>query len=103
MAASDYSSSVNLRNEIRRIAASEVERIRPRYKYATVISIPSAGKCEVQFPGETGTVLVSMPYTAAVAAGQIVRVEGLHGDRYIADVSGNNSRQVFFAYDFKIV
>lgn len=99
-----YGTSTKFRDILRKFITAQIERERPRYRYATVVSIPSEDKCEVRFPGETGTVTVNCTSVVPLTAGQTVRVEGLRGDRFIADVTdGGSGATVLFAYDYMIV
>jgi|KBSMisStaDraftv2_1062788.scaffolds.fasta_scaffold334228_2 hypothetical protein len=99
-----FGTSTKFRDIMRKFISAQIERDRPRYRYATVVSIPSADKCEVQFPGESSTVTVNCTSVVPLSAGQTVRVEGLRGDRYIADVTtGGSTATVLFAYDYMIV
>lgn len=89
MALSDYRYALEFRSELQRLVREEVERQRPRYQMATVVSIDRTNrKCVVTFPGDTTNATVSMGSVQPTSAGQVVRVEGLAGDRYISDVMG---------------
>jgi hypothetical protein len=89
MSLSDYRFALEFRAELQRLVKEEVERQRPRYQMATVVSIDRVlRKCTVQFPSDTTTSTVSMGSIQPSSVGQVVRVEGLSGDRYIADVLG---------------
>lgn len=86
---SDLTAATRLRDVIRSLVREELERERPRYKYAQVVSInATAGTCVVTYAGEPGNnVTVKMgKIIRPTTAGQIVRVDGLSGDRFIADV-----------------
>lgn len=86
---SELTAATRLRDVIRAIVREEIERSRPRYKYAQVVSInATAGTCVVTYAGEPGnSVTVRMgKIIRPTAAGQIVRVDGLSGDRFISDV-----------------
>lgn len=85
----DYTYALKFRDVIIEIIKEQIEAIRPRYQMATVISIDRINyTCMVRFPGDTTDAKVNMGSTQPAAVGQIVRVEGLNGDRYIADVMG---------------
>lgn len=85
----EYQTATKMRDVMERLVRSTMEAQRPRYHYATVTSIDrSARKCAVLFPGEPASVVVNMGSVQPKEAGQIVRVDGLAGDRFIADVMG---------------
>lgn len=78
-----------MRDVIERLVRVEIERQRPPYSYATVESIDrTRRRATVIFPGETVGVTVAMGAVQPKAVGQIVRVDGRLGDRFIADVMG---------------
>lgn len=82
------STATAFRDVVREMVQAEVDRIRPRYRYATVVQVTDVNKCEIQYPGEDNTVVVTMPYNARLEPGQVVRIEGMQGDRFIANVIG---------------
>lgn len=85
----DLTSATRLRDVIRAIVREVLEQERPRYKYAKVISIDAtAGTCVVNYVGEAGNnVTVKMGrIIRPTAVNQIVRIDGLNGDRFISDV-----------------
>lgn len=89
MGLSDFAFSMQMRDTIEKIATSVVERLRPRYRYAVVESIDyAASTCAVIFNGEDSSVIVNMTTVKPSAVGQVVRVDGLLNDRFIADVKG---------------
>lgn len=86
---SDYAAAAQMRDLMGRMVEQTVERFRPRYRYATVVSIDRTNrKCEVQYEGEPGTVVVNMGSIQPLTAGQVVRIDGIMGDRFISDVMG---------------
>lgn len=86
MSFKDYSTAAKMRDLIRRIVADELEKLRPGYRYGTVVSVDTvAHRCQVQFPGETATSSISLG-SVTPSAGAIVRVAGIVGDRYVDDV-----------------
>lgn len=85
----DFKAAIAMRDLVTRIVGETVERNRPKYRYATVVAIDRATrKCEVQYPGEPGTVEVNMGGVQPREAGQTVRIDGLLGDRFVSDVMG---------------
>lgn len=85
----DYEVALRMRQTIADIASEVVERVRPAYRYATVMTINRlASTATVQFPGETTSVRVGMGAIQPNVVGQKVRIHGLPGERYIADVNG---------------
>lgn len=81
--------AARLRDVIRRLVLNELERNRPKYKYAEVVEIDlPARTCRVLYPGDGAAITVRIGSIVPSAVGQIVRVDGLPGDRFIADVMG---------------
>lgn len=100
----NFSTATGFRDTLRKFIRAEIERLRPRYRYATVVNPTEVnGKVEVRFPGETATSMVSSPDGMPISVGQVVRVEGVQGDRYIASIVGGSSSKIKFAYDSMIV
>lgn len=89
MGLGDFRLALEFREIMRDLVTAEVERQRPRYQMGTVTAIDRTNRrCSVQFPGEPGSASVNMGSVQPNAIGQVVRVEGLLGDRYVADVMG---------------
>lgn len=89
MALNDYRFALEFQETLKRLVSEELERQRPRYQMATVVSIDRVTRnCVVTYPGDTSSGTVSMGSIQPSAPGQVVRIEGLSGDRYIADVMG---------------
>ncbi len=85
----EYQTAAKMRDVIRSIVADELDRLRPADGYATVVTIDVPNRrCEVRFPedGDTNSIWVGMGSIQPTAAGQVVRVTGPQGDRYIDDV-----------------
>lgn len=90
MGMNDLAFSLAMRDNFIQIAEATVEKARPRYRYATVNSIDlAARKCNVTFNGDLAPVQVNIGSVAPSALGQVVRVEGIGTDKYIADVMGD--------------
>jgi glycerophosphoryl diester phosphodiesterase len=86
----DYSAAMKTRDIIERIAKNVVERERPRFRYAQVVSFDRDNStCNVTFTGQDSVVKVSMGTIQPAEAGQTVRIAGAGGDYYIDDVIGN--------------
>jgi len=84
--------ALKLRDILKGVAEEVVDRLRPKYRYAKVITIDRANyKCDVTFNGETSRVTVNMGVIQPSAVNQIVRVEGIGIDKYITDVIGGPS------------
>lgn len=89
VAFADYAYALKFRNVVQQIVNTEIDKIRPRYQYATVTAIDRFNrKCTIQFPGDASTVKVNMGSTQPGSVGQVVRVSGVMGDRYIDEVLG---------------
>lgn len=83
----DYKVAAKMRDLIRAIVAEEVQKLRPLPIYGTVSSIDRTNrKCGVVFPGDSEQAIVSMGTIQPSTVGQVVRVGGTVGDRYIEDV-----------------
>lgn len=96
MAFSDYEYALKFRNVVKQICTAEIDKIRPRHQYATVMTIDrNIRKCTVRYPGDTVDVAVNMGALQPSAAGQVVRINGIQGDRFIDDVLG----RTFFVED----
>lgn len=86
---SDFGTAQKFRDLVADIARRVLERERPRYDYATVASIDRANrKATVTFAGESTPITVGMGSIQPAVVGQTVRIDGLVGDRFIADVMG---------------
>lgn len=78
-----------MRDLIKNLVREEMEATRPVYTYATVASIDrNARRCTVIFPDSAEAVPVQMGSIQPQDVGQTVRIDGIAGDRYIADVMG---------------
>jgi hypothetical protein len=85
----DFTAATRLRDVIRSIVASEIEKARPAYRYGVVRSIDTAnGLCKVAYTDSdpTGVTVRMGLIIRPTTVGQIVRVDGLSTDRFIADV-----------------
>ena len=86
----DFATAAAFRDLVQSVVGKELERERPGYSYAVVVSIDHTLRtCTVLFPGETNTVTVKLGAVHPQAAGQVVRIDGRRGDRYVADVMGS--------------
>jgi len=84
-----YNTAVETREIIARIARSVLQQDRPRFQYATVATIDRVTRtATVLFPSDVTPVKVGMGSVQPMAPGQTVRIEGVRGDRFIADVMG---------------
>jgi hypothetical protein len=89
MSLSDPVLALQLRDIVRQMVATEVNRLRPKYRYGVVQSIDRANySATVLYSGETIPVKVKMGGLQPGAIDQTVRVEGTATDRYITDVVG---------------
>jgi hypothetical protein len=90
-----------MRDLIKEIASGVVDRLRPAPRYATVIAIdPVANQCTVNFPGDTTAVPITMGNVKPMKVGQVVRIVGLSGDKYIDGVLGMATSSVAIAPTF---
>lgn len=89
MGLGDFEYALKFREMLKSLVSAEVETQRPQLKYATVQSIDRAKrKCTVTYPGSTSQVAVSMGSVQPRDVGQVVRIDGLLGDRFVSDVMG---------------
>lgn len=87
----EYRIAAKARDVIRLIVNKEIRQLRPAPAYATVIAIDRAGRrCQVRFAedDEDSYSSVGMGSIQPAAVGQVVRVAGVLGDRFIDDVMG---------------
>lgn len=81
--------AARMRDVIERLAVQSLQRHRPRIQYATVVAFDrTARTCDVQLAGDSGIYTVGMGAVQPSTTGQVVRIDGPPGDRYIADVLG---------------
>lgn len=86
--------AAGMKNYLERKVKSEIERTKPGPRDASVISIDRANKrCEVQYPGEEGTVRVPYGSVEPASDGARVRIDGPVGSRRIVEVYGKTETQ----------
>jgi hypothetical protein len=89
MSFADVNTASQLRELISGLVSNEIARQRPEYRYGLVESIDyPQRKCRVVLNGDVDAVPVSMGSIQPATTGQVVRVDGKPGDRYVADVMG---------------
>lgn len=85
----EYGTAAALRDYIRNEVNAQLNQQLPRYRYGAVTSINRTNRtCMVTFAGDEGDVPVKMGSLQPYSVGQIVRVAGLLGDRFVDDVMG---------------
>jgi hypothetical protein len=90
----EFAFSLEMRDTIARIVREQIDRVRPRYRYAEVVALDyDNGKADVIYVGEENPVRVNMGAVRPDAAGQRVRIEGIGTDKYITDVIGGPSKE----------
>ncbi len=84
----DLSFSMKMRDVIEDIVKDTLQKIRPRYQYATVDSVDAVNfKADVIFTGEVDPVTVNTGHFASLLSiGDVVRVDGIKTDKFIADI-----------------
>lgn len=83
----DY--AARFRDAIKQAVAEEVDKLRPPARYGTVSSIDAVNRvCFVLFPGEEEPVPVALGSIVPMYPGQVARVLGKAGDKYLDDVVG---------------
>ena len=87
----DYHMAGRLRETINKLAESAVDKKRPPPRYAEVRSLtgPEPNTCLVRFTNEEEDQVAALASVRPSRSGQIVRIEGTLGDRYVADVLGD--------------
>lgn len=92
MSLNELNSAARVREAIIKVAQETVEQERPRARYATVISRDQTARTlVVQYPDEASTFTVPCGALMPLANGQVVRIAGLMGDRYVDDIIGQAS------------
>lgn len=92
MTFSDFDIATRTRDVILGLVEQQVERTRPRIQYAVVNTIDRAAlKCTVTVVGDTVPGTVKMGTIQPAAVGNVVRIDGPVGDRFIAEVLGGNA------------
>lgn len=82
----DFATAAALRDLVRKLVAAELEIQRPSYVYAIVTALSTDNRtCEVAYPGEEVSAEVAVGAIKPTAVGQVVRIDGRRGDRYVAD------------------
>lgn len=90
MGMNDVAFALQMRDHINSQIATALESERPRPRYATVESINDVTrKCGIKYTGESSVVLVSTGALRPSRLGQVVRIEGIGTDKYIADIIGD--------------
>ena len=90
-----YLTAGDFQHVLNKMIDSRVASERPASRGARVVSINHEERyCMVVFNGETTPVKIPYGGVAPATTGQIVRIEGLAGDRYIANVLGDSEAQV---------
>lgn len=84
---SEYNRTLRFRNIVQKMASKVVNDERPGPRYGVVETVDRANNLAmVQYPDEVDPVAVPFGVSAVPLPGDIVRVEGIRGDRYIAEV-----------------
>lgn len=87
----DYVTALTTKQIIEDIVGRSIEAQRPSYRYAIVQSIDRVNRsCQVVMNGDPDTAAVpcAMGSIQPSKVGQVVRIDGLPGDRFIQDVMG---------------
>src|SRR6478609_1420506 len=89
MGLGDFMTALQFRDLLQKLIQTEVDSKRPQPKYGTVTAIDrTLRKCSVMYPDDVVSVKVSMGSVQPSAVGQTVRIDGIPGDRFVADVMG---------------
>ena len=92
MTLQDINTAARVREAVTKIATETLEVERPRSRYATVMSIDKVSRTvTVKYPDEAATFVVRCGSVIPLSTGQVVRVSGQIGDRYVDDVIGDAS------------
>jgi len=94
-----YEYAMQFKELIAEMVTAELNRQRPTPTYATVQSINETERsCMVVINGDTVAVKAYCASIIPAAVGQIVRLEGTPGDRYIADVQGETMDNAYIPW-----
>lgn len=86
---SEYAFSTKMRDTLITLAEAVVQRLRPADRYGVVQTIDTANhKCTVLMNGDPVPVTVNLGALMPMSTGQTVRVAGVSGDKYVADIFG---------------
>lgn len=86
----EFKAALRMRDLIETLVRKELDRVRPQYSYAVVETIDrEQRRATVTFGDEPLPVPVKMGSIQPKEVGQVVRVDGLKGDRFISDVMGD--------------
>ena len=98
MSFSGYDTALQMRRLIEEVAATTINKLRPRPRYGAVQSIDSENsKCTVLFVGDTEAVEVNTGSLIPSHVGQRVKVEGLGVDKCVTALYGNEGITVHAA------
>lgn len=87
MTLGDYSTAAAFRDVMTTAIDNEVDQIRPKPQYAVVNSVDHVNaKAQVTPNGQSTQIVVGIAESIPAAAGGVVRIEGVTGDRYISEV-----------------
>lgn len=87
---SDSPTAQAMRDLIQQVTRTMLATERPQVRYATVVTLDRTNrKATVTYIGETSTATVAMGSVQPANTGQVVRIGGPMGDRYIEDVLGS--------------
>ena len=99
MGLGDYVVATQMRDVMSTLIRKEIQRERPRYEYAKVQTVDRASRrAYVQFAGEETEEQIALGHLFPVKRDQIVRIEGLTGDRYVSDVIGEPAIRLYSTY-----
>lgn len=93
MAAMDeFQFALKMRDIVKELVNDELQKQRPRYRYAIVDSVNTTTKtAQIIFNGDTTPVTVALGHFLFAKAGDVVRVDGIGSDKFIADIIGWDS------------
>ncbi len=90
MGMGEFAYSMQMRDTIKRMIESILDSSRPKPRYAFVTAVNwGTNKCTVQYTGDDNPVIVNTGKTEPMV-GQIVRIEGIGTDKYVADIVGSH-------------
>ena len=88
----DPAVAASARDVMERHIIKVINQERPPYRYATVVQIdPDLRSCLVRYTNQSEPIRVKFGSVRPTEVGQVVRVAGAVGDRYISDVVGRSS------------
>lgn len=83
----DYDYAARFLAAVQKMIADVIDSKRPEYKYATVTALGTGNKtAQIKYPGDADSVTVRIETSTTPVVGDVVRIEGRSGDKYLAGI-----------------